>query len=280
MHLRWTRAELLGAWLRSPLVARSRAVLRREVFRLPEFLIIGGMKCGTTMFHGLLRQHPDLYPGRSKEVGFFSFHYHRGIDWYRLQFPVPAGSDGFSFEATPFDIFHPLAPERAARDLRNLRVVGLLRDPVARAISHWQHERRYGRMRLSLGEAIDWDLANGKAAFESLYYGDATIPWPLITNGIVSRSRYAPQIERWRGVLPPQNLLFLKSEDVFADPASAARRVFSFLGLDANVPLSLPPPPRTSGQVPDACQKDRLADLLEADRQETKALLGADFDWP
>jgi hypothetical protein len=81
--------------------------------RLPDFLLIGAQKCGTGFLFRLLSQHPRVEPAVIKEVGFFSNHFEKGLEWYRSCFPAPAHEDGrpvWTWEASPNDLFYPHAP--------------------------------------------------------------------------------------------------------------------------------------------------------------------------
>src|SRR5207244_9402765 len=113
------------------LPAPARAVLR-ETFRtygratasvrpLPNFLILGAQKAGTTALYAYLRWHPQITGPSFKEVSFFDRHYARGERWYRAHLPVRRR--GLVGEASPSYLFHPLAPERVARMLPDARLV-------------------------------------------------------------------------------------------------------------------------------------------------------------
>jgi hypothetical protein len=122
--------------------ALQRAKAATGVGSLPDYLVIGGDKCGSTSFYNTLIQHPAVLRAHRKEPVYFSLRYRHSPRWYRAHFPSglrrsfsPGALTG---EASPSYLFHPLAPERAFRTVPRARLIALLRDPVARAYSHFQ----------------------------------------------------------------------------------------------------------------------------------------------
>ena len=121
---------------------------------LPSFLIVGAERCGTSSMFEELRRHPAVVSAilPRKEVHYFDYKYQHGLSWYQCHFPIKAraklaargtGVAPMAFEASPYYMFHPLAPERIQRDLPGVKLIVMLRDPVARAYS--AHVMRIGR---------------------------------------------------------------------------------------------------------------------------------------
>ena len=142
-----------------------RAVLRNAVWTygratsfgrpLPDFLILGAQKAGTTALYSYLRKHPSIIGPSWKEVSYFDRHYARGPAWYRGNFPNKLRTRGALVgEASPSYLFHPLGPRRVRELVPEARLVALLRDPVDRALSHYNHERALGREPLSFEDAL------------------------------------------------------------------------------------------------------------------------------
>ena len=134
---------------------------------LPDFIIAGAQKCGTSSMHQYLTQHPRLLAGSIKEIHFFDGgldpvwdKYAEGEALYRSYFPLRSTvrqKRALCFEASPDYMFNPAAAERMARMVPDAKIVVLLRDPVERAISHYFHELRRGR------ESEDIETAGGKS---------------------------------------------------------------------------------------------------------------------
>src|SRR6266540_3594706 len=124
---------------------------------LPSVLIIGAQRSGTTSLFNYLTQHPDVLPPLGKEIHYFDFHYARGVDYYRGRFPYShrLRNGALTLDATPYYLMHPLVPQRAARLLPDVKLIAVLRNPISRALSHYQHEVRGGREPLSFVEALD-----------------------------------------------------------------------------------------------------------------------------
>jgi hypothetical protein len=128
---------------------------------LPDFIIIGGQRCGTTALFNLLGQHPCVETSHPKEVHYFDLQYARPLNWYRQHFPTMMsmraralrGRRVVSGEPSPYYLFHPRVPERL-HDLPGTRLIALLRNPVDRAYSHYQHEVRLGVETLPFEDAI------------------------------------------------------------------------------------------------------------------------------
>src|SRR5687768_16419575 len=99
---------------------------------LPDFVVIGAQKAGTTSLHYYLSEHPGILIGTRKEVHFFDRAYNRGTLWYRSSFPIRGLIDAIIGESTPNYIFHPCVPARMASLLPAARLIAVLRNPVER----------------------------------------------------------------------------------------------------------------------------------------------------
>jgi Sulfotransferase domain len=262
-----------------------RGGMRRSTSRfrpLPDFLIIGGQRCGTTSLYYYLRAHPQVLPALAKEVHFLSLHWMRGEGWYRAQFPLRARKTGrrvsapLTFEATPYYLAHPLAAARAAQLLPEVKLLVLLRDPVSRAWSHYRHMVRLGLEPLSFEEAIAAEPVRLAGEVERL---EADPHYDAVRHrrySYLTRGAYAPQLQRWLGHFPPDRFLVLGSERLLADPAGGYARVLGFLGLSAWAPSAFPLHTRPS-PVPPVMPADvrrRLEEHFAPATQQLQQLLG------
>jgi hypothetical protein len=234
---------------------------------LPDFLIIGAQKAGTTALYAYLRWHPGITGPSWKEVSFFDRHYDRGERWYRGQFPLRARGRLVG-EASPGYLFHPLAPARVKETVPDARLIALLRNPVDRALSQYHFEVALGREPLSFDEALDAEPERLRA--------DPQAWWD---HGYVARGRYAEQLERWWLAFPREQLLVLTSEELAADPGRTYARVLAFLGVE---PHELGDYPRVFEQRYDEMRpetRDRLEREFAEPNRRLYELLGRDLGW-
>ena len=252
---------------------------------LPDFIIIGAQKSGTTSLFHYLAQHPQLKASWRKEVHFFDGglsprrdNHARGEHWYRSNFPLvddmTAGDQ--AFEASPLYLFHPLAPARMAELLPDVRLIAVLRHPVERALSHYFHEVRKGRETLPVMEALEREEDRLALLLEKQDYSH-----PVFTHfSYKSRGHYAQQIRRYHEYFPPENLLVLGSEAFFGDPHAALARIFDFVGVDpVTVPNLVPRNVGSNRTRVEAPVYDYLESYFRPLNRELYALLGTDFGW-
>ncbi|MCI5147305.1 MAG: sulfotransferase, partial [Candidatus Electrothrix sp. AR3] len=119
-------------------VLQTYSALTARLRPLPNFLVIGAQKSGTTSLFHYICQHPQVFENKSKEIHFFDHNYHCGANWYRSHFPL-AGKlmrNRCLGEATPYYLCHPHAPSHIFDLLPRVKIIAILRDPVERAISH------------------------------------------------------------------------------------------------------------------------------------------------
>ncbi len=214
--------------LRNAVWAFGRATARARP--LPDFLILGAQKAGTTALYAYLRRHPEISGPAWKEVSYFDRHYRRGDGWYRGNLPIRLRGARLVGEASPSYLFHPLAPERVRALLPDARLVALVRNPIDRAHSHYQHEVALGREPLSFEQAIDAEEERMRGEVERItadpkYFSRA---WWNYT--YLARGRYAEQFERWLAVFPREQLLVVPAEDLGERAGETYARVLDFLG--------------------------------------------------
>lgn len=207
---------------------------------LPDYLIIGAQRCGTTSLHHYLVQHPGVLPARfTKGVHWFDVAYGKPQSWYRANFPTTRrrraasqrlGHPVVTGEASPYYLFHPEIPQRAATVLPDARIIAVLRDPVARAWSHFHHETKRGFEALTFEEALDAEPARLAGAAAALTSDDGT-HFSHQHHSYVARGRYAEQLDRWYGHFAEDQILVLFSSELQDDTAETMMRVHRFLGL-------------------------------------------------
>lgn len=217
---------------------------------LPDFLILGAMKAGTTTLYDMLRAHPRILPAWRKEVHFFDLpdRWSRGLDFYRAFFPTRnqrliasarAAGRVLTGEASPYYLYHPHAPARITQTLPNAKFIVLLRDPVTRAFSHYQHARREGWDDRAFARAVRDELQN-LGALHRIVEADPALFLPRHQHHeYIHRGHYAEQLERWFALAPRDRFLILRAESFFHDPLATFEQTCAFLGLPA---VSLPTP--------------------------------------
>jgi hypothetical protein len=174
----------------------------------PDFLVIGAQRCGTTLMHRLLEEHPEVYvPKHRKEVHFFDEHYERGERWYREFFPFDREGFAAIGEVSPAYLADPKVPERIHEFDPHMRLVVMLRHPVERLWSAYHHLHRINGFTRSFEDFIREDL-------------DA-----------VERGKYAEQLSRYVARFPREQILVVVLEDLILDPDAELGRIQQFLEL-------------------------------------------------
>jgi Sulfotransferase domain len=278
--------------------APVRAVVRNAVWTygratsasrpLPDFLVIGAQKAGTTALYAYLRWHPAVLGPSWKEVSFFDRHYPRGEAWYRGHFPNQlrlrlakrrAGTSPAVGEASPSYLFHPLAPRRALELVPDVRLIAILRNPVERAFSHYNHEVALGREPLAFEEAIEAETERLEGEVERMLREPTYFSHAWWNYTYLGRGRYAEQLERWLEVFPRDRLLVLTTDELSKAPAATYGRTLDFLGLERHLLPSFPRlNAREYGRLPPATRR-RLVSHFAEPNARLGELLGRDLGW-
>jgi hypothetical protein len=278
------RAASAGSSRLTPDVRRPVPPAGSGTGALPDFVIIGEKKCGTTFLYHLLGQHPLVQPAASKELHFFDRHFDEGIEWYRRCFPSPKQRDKrqtITGEATPY-MSHRLAPERMAQVVPKARLIALLRNPVERAYSDYQMVARKERETRTFEEAI---RAAAKARLpEGDHPGPGDSRHRYHYRRYLYRSLYIDQLLRWTRYFDKEQILVLKSEDFFESPIETLKVVLEFLDLPEWEPEAekLMGGKRNEGRYEremDPATRRRLEEYFEPYNQRLYDFLGTDFGW-
>lgn len=246
---------------------------------LPKFLGLGTQKGGTTSLHLLLGSHPAVFLPACKEVQYHSLHDDRSLTWYASHY-ADAAPHQLRGDITPYYLFHPRAPHSIHRTIPDARLIVLLRDPVERALSHYFHARRHGFEALELGPALAAETDRLRHADQRLIQA-GSCDYSHQKHSYLSRSRYEQQLDRYEALFPAEQLLVLKSEDLFTDPEAIWERLLCFLALD---PMPLPQLlPANSGHGEAAGVSPLLRQQLRRELAATATAMreryGIDWGW-
>jgi hypothetical protein len=239
--------------------------LSGDIGALPDFVIIGAQKGGTSFLYYLLTRHPLVEPAARKELHFFDQpeHFDNGAEWYRRCFPRVGSKDGqrsITGEATPYYLFDPPVAERMAKIVPKTQLIALLRNPIDRAYSHYQMQVKRGTEPRSFEEAIEQQHSS-----------------------YVSRGIYVDQLLRWFEFFSKEQMLILKSEDFFERPVETLKVVLTFLDLPDWQPEASELQQRrhsgTYSQKMDPATRRRLEAYFEPYNQRLYEYLDVDFGW-
>ena len=260
-------------------ISRSAAEEHPRSSGMPDFVIVGTQRGGTTSLYNNLIAHPKIAPAKRKEVHFFSLFFDRGLAWYRAQFPTDLPPGTITGESSPYYLFHPLAPQRMRACVPHAKLIVLLRNPVDRAYSHYHLELSRGDETLPFEEAIAHEEERLRGEVDRLLADDTYESFAHQHHSYLARGRYLDQLRAWLNLFPREQLLILKSEDLYHHPTDVVRQATDFLGLP---PVSLTDR-RAYNEVAYLKMRDGTRARLTADfadkNRELGEYLGQDFGW-
>ena len=181
---------------------------------LPNFVVIGPPRCGTTWLHYNLRAHPDIFVPKAKELHYFDTHYELGIETYEAQFRDWSGQAAVG-DITPSYLSGAYSsnqriPEMMHRYLPDARLIAVFRNPVERAYSHYWNN-------------VSQDPQNLALTFEQKI---AQRPQ------ILDEGRYADHVQRYLAHFEERQLLLLLYDDLKQDPLGFLRKIYRHLSVD------------------------------------------------
>ena len=247
--------------------------------RLPNFIVLGTQKGGTTTLHQLLSRHPDIFLPHQKEVHYFSLNDHESLSWYSSNYQEATGYQ-LCGDITPYYLFHPRCPHGIHEALPQVKLIALLRDPVERAISHFFHAKRHGFEPLDLEAALAAEptrLADAQAALQQ----PGSVHFSHQKHSYVSRSRYEEQLKHYEALFPNEQILVCRSEDLFSNMQSCLDRITHYLGV---APLFAPEATQANAGRGEAAQlsnavRDQLKRTLAPTAAAIRARYGFDWGW-
>ena len=218
--------------------------------KLPDFVIIGAAKSGTTSLYDFVTKHPRINPAYTKEPHYFSWPEGFGLWYYKSNFPIT--TKHLTGEASTGYFLNPEVPARMKVAIPDAKLIAILRNPVDRAYSHYHYARRQNRetsttfeeaLRLEgprwkkIMEAAaelksvfcEREALSGHGNLYQVFRNYSQIAWtPYLITG-----RYADHLENWFRYYDRNQLLVLSTEDFGRDRQGVLDQVFEFLGVDS-----------------------------------------------
>lgn len=254
------------------------SLIRKHNGKLPDFLVLGAQKAGTTSLFDMILHSPSVSAPRTKEIGFFDRYYKLGPVWYRRNFqagPLLAG------EGTPDYLYLDEARERIALHLpQTTKFVLVLRHPTKRLLSHYHHAVQRGYETLPLNEALAAEpdrikSHGGKYAGNRIERRTYRSAYSYHDRGL-----YADQLRKWFAVFPKENFFIATTENMITEPQAVYGKVCRHLGIATP---KLPEIPRkNAGIYKSSIDSALLANIDERYREsiaDLEQLLGIKTNW-
>ena len=198
---------------------------------LPDFIIIGTVRSGSTSLYYNICEHPSVLSAAYDEIGFFDSNYHLGINWYRSMFPTikemenveKKTSFAITGEDTPFYFWKEEAAKRIFEMNSNSKIIGIFRNPVDRAYSNYNLAIRSKTEKLTFEEAIDEEIGFLK---KHSFRESTDNKRSYLAKGI-----YENQIKIWFELFPREQIHLLSTEDMQKNPEETLQKAFRFLEI-------------------------------------------------
>jgi len=257
---------------------------------MPHFMIIGTQKGGTTSLYQYLIQHPCIAPIWIKEPHFFDIYFYKGLPWYRSHFPTTVQQyysrhiqkhDLITGEASPYYLFHPQAAKRVAKTLPKAKLIIILRNPVDRAYSQYQHQtRQEGVEPLSFEDALANEEKRLAGEEEKILTDEKYFSFNHRHYSYLARSKYIEQLPAWMELFPKEQFLILRSEDLYTEPKAVVKQTLDYLNLPSSH-LSQKYKPFNDAKYTKMAPETRarLVEYFKPYNARLYDYLGQDFGW-
>jgi Sulfotransferase domain len=285
--------------LRMRLPLRARRGIRSGVDRfgeltgglrlLPSYVVVGAQKGGTSALYEYLVRHPLVGRSTNEEIQYFSLNYARGTAWYRGHFPTVAraafvrrryGAELVTGESSPYYLFHPHALERIRDLLPDAKLIVVLRNPVDRAYSQYNHSRQMGAEPLETFEAgLAAEAGRLDDELEKMLADPLYNSFSHYNHSYLARGMYVEQLERLYSLFDERQILLETADDLSTDTDAVYTRTLEFLRLPVQR-LSRYPRQNVRHYPPMRPEtRRRLVEYFSEPNERLYAFLGRDLGW-
>jgi hypothetical protein len=261
-------------------------ILKRHVYGwssplrvLPDLIVIGVVRSGTTSLYHYLSQHPSIIKSAHDELGYFDSNYKLGLNWYKSFFPsifekkkIERKNGKFlTYDVTPFYIYNQKSSQRIHQILPNSKLIVILRNPIDRSYSNYflgNQEKKFEEI-----------IANEKKILNKIDKNNVDEYYNFVHTSMLARGFYAEQLENWYKIFPKDQILIIKSEEFATETNKIMNNIFDFLELPH---YDIPDNSKKNKIHYKIMKKETRADLVEFFRpynEKLYSLVGRNFDW-
>ena len=270
------------------IVKRLPRILTNRLRLLPDFIIIGAQRAGTTSLYNYIIDHPRVTPAFIKEVHFFDNNFNHGYNWYRAFFPtllykrykrLISHYQLTTGESSPYYICHPHAAKRIKALLPEIKLIAILRNPIDRAYSHYNYHVQLGIEPLSFEQAIAQEPTRLTGEYEHMLADENYYSFNFQAFSYLTRGVYADQLQAWFNIYNSSQILILDCELLSQTPKKTMESVYSFLGLPARDLKEYPKFHESSYAPMNDSTRRQLIDFFTPHNHRLNQMIGKDFGW-
>tara|TARA_Y100000310_G_scaffold67029_1_gene62343 strand:- start:1049 stop:1930 length:882 start_codon:yes stop_codon:yes gene_type:complete len=279
-------AKTLYQRFRYGLIKRHFYYLTSSFRVLPNFFVIGGVRCGTTSLYHYLGQHNCIKQAAYDELGYFDDNFHLGLNWYRSLFPTKFMQKNIesvykkflTYDVTPFYIYNPLVVDRIFKFSPNAKIIAVLRNPIDRAYSNYNQKMQ--------------DEGDTKTTFEEIVHseiekiendGNDEENYAFLVDEfyelLLARGFYAKQLEFWFKKFPRKNVLLISSEELATNTDKTVSEIFEFLEVPNQKISDLTKQNERKYPRMKDSTRDTLINFFKPYNEKLFYMLGSKFDW-
>ena len=259
---------------------------------LPDFIIIGVGRAGTTALYSYLIQHPSIVAASTDnnesvaDLHFFEYMISNNIQWYKSHFPIlfsKSKNQKNSFitgEYTSTYIYHPDVPKRIFNLLPKIKLIVILRNPIDKAYSTYQQQFRFGEYTTSFEDTVNAEFRriNLNKDFPELNSNNYDFE-NFVAQNIIRHGIYADYLETWLKIFDRKQILILNSEDLKNSTKETLHRVFHFL-IVSNYDIANTSQVNVGKYPPiNKITRKKLIEFFKPHNQRLNKLLDTEFDW-
>jgi len=246
---------------------------------LPDFIIIGTVRSGSTSLYYNICEHPSVLSADYDEIGFFDSNFHLGIEWYRSMFPTKKEMEnvkketGFAItgEDTPFYFWKKEAAERIYDMNQNSKILSIFRNPVDRAYSNYNISVIAKTENLTFEDAIDEEID-----FLSKHSFRESVDR---RRSYLAKGIYEEQIKIWMEIFSKKQIHLLSTEDMSDNPQNTLQGIFKFLDIPQ---YEIKKPQKQKANTYEKMKsqtRDRLLDFYKEHNEKFFKIIEKKFEW-
>ena len=267
-------------------------LIQRHIFAItgfirviPDFLVIGAKRCGTTSLYQHLPEHPCISKSPYDNMGFFNDNFHLGVNWYKSFFPttftrkkIKSKFGNFlAFDVTTKYMEEESTANNVYQTKPNMKIIIILRNPVDRAYSQYHLSVRQTAERRSFEDVVEENM--NRLNKESHEHYEIKPRFSAKEDNYLKKGLYALQLRYWLKIFPRENILTVSTEEFESNQQIIYNKIFEFLNISKFEVKNTKKMEKGNYQPIKSETRNLLLDYFRPHNHELFELINMEFDW-